>query len=254
MSEKSYDRRSLKSLFSNGERPNAQNFGSLIDSMVNKVDDGISKTPKEGLILAPGGSSTEKVLSFKNKIQDDVAKWSFELQQEKNQGLAVVQPISEDESKTRLFFSKSGTIGVHTETPKTDLDVRGITGLESRIGTYKMGSVKADRIWHDITPSLNGSNAFEIMAYVGKEKHGRYALVHAHALSTFGGSRGRIRKTQATYKWWCWDRITFRWVGTTYDYKLQIRTRSNYGDGIKIKYHITKLWDSDILECISQNS
>ena len=52
MGEKPLNRDSLKSVFTNGSRPNENNFGSLIDSMVNKVDDGISKNLKDGLILS----------------------------------------------------------------------------------------------------------------------------------------------------------------------------------------------------------
>ncbi|MAM30681.1 MAG: adhesin [Flavobacteriaceae bacterium] len=251
MSNKPYDRTSLKSLFADGNRPNAQNFGSLIDSMVNKVDDGISKTMKDGLILAPEGTESDRVLCFKDKIQDDLPKWSFELKQEANQGLALVQPISSNVSETRLFFTKKGAIGVGTETPKTNFEVQGVSGFESRMGTYQMGSIPADRQWHDITPELNGCKAFEIIAQVGKQGQGRYALLHAHALSTFGKSWQKIRKTQARYDWRWWNRISLRFAGSTYKYRLQMRTRSNFGDGVNVKYHISKLWDDDIMNTIS---
>lgn len=69
--------------------------------------------------------------------------------------------------------------------------------------------------------------------------------MHAHALSTFGKSHHKIRKTQAHYGWF-WNKIDIRFTGSTYNYKLQLRTRSNYGPGHMINYHITKLWDANM--------
>ena len=231
MSEKALNRESLKSLFSNGSRPDENNFGSLIDSMVNIVDD---------------GTSSRRVLSFHEKNQDDLPAWRLELAQNGSKALEIVEPVSETEKQTRLFFEKGGKIGVGTEKPNTTLEVNGILGTSSRVGTYKMATVPADGSWHNIVTGLTGCSAFEVMAQVGKEKSGRYALLHAHALSTFGKSRNKIRTTQAHYGWW-WNKLALRWTGSTFDYRLQLKTRSDYGTGQKIKFYVTKLWDNEIL-------
>jgi len=89
------------------------------------------------------------------------------------------------------------------------------------------------------------------MAQVGKEKTGKYALLHAHALSTFGKSRNKIKTTQAHYGWW-WNKLALRWTGTTYNYSLQLKTRSNYGADQEVKFYITKLWDNEIMGLFNQ--
>ncbi|MDN3643355.1 hypothetical protein QWY87_11620 [Lutimonas halocynthiae] len=247
MSSKPLNRQSLKSLFKNGKRPNETNFASLIDSTLNQVDDGISRNIEEGLILSPKGKDAVRLISFKDKIQNRLSKWGIDYVQKGSEGLAFVEPVSVDKEATRLFLAKGGNLGVGTEKPRTSLEVNGILSAESRIGTYRLSKVPADGKWHTILSNLNGYSAFEIVAQVGKPKSGRHALLHAHALSTYGKSRSRIRKTQARYKWWWWDKINLRWTGDTYNYQLQIKTRSNYGSDQDIKYYITKLWDDDIM-------
>ena len=251
MSEKPLNRGSLKSIFSNGSRPNGNNFGSLIDSMVNKVDDGISKNLKDGLILSPEGKEFNRLVSFYEKIQDDTPKWSMDFVEQGSKGLGIVEPISDTESKTRLFFEKGGNIGVGTTQPKTTFEVNGTLGVSSRVGTHKLATIPADGAWHDILTKLDGCCAFEIMAQVGKEKTGKYALLHSHALSTFGKSRNKIKTTQAHYGWW-WNKLALRWTGSTYNYSLQLKTRSNYGSDQEVKFHITKLWDNEIMSLFNQ--
>lgn len=250
--DKPLDRESLKSLFGKGTMPNADHFSSLIESTINKVDDRISKDIKNGLVLYSEKDSSNKtqykLLSFKRSIQDVIPTWSFHMPNDKPDGIAFVETISSNEEKPRLFFQKEGNIGINTLAPQTTLDVKGILGADTRVGTYALNTVPADGKWHDIISDVDGCSAFEVVAQVGKKHSGKYALVHAHALSTFGRSRNKIRKTQACYNWWWWNKIAIRWTGSTYNYKLQIRTRSNYGQNIKIKFHITNLWDNDVLK------
>jgi hypothetical protein len=85
------------------------------------------------------------------------------------------------------------------------------------------------------------------MAYAGVKGKGKYALLHATAISTFGKSRSKISKTCAYYGFW-WNKITLRWIGETKDFRLQIKTKSNFGEGVKIHFKITKLWDNSFLE------
>lgn len=252
MNKKPLNRESLKAIFSDGNRPDANSFGSLIDSTVNKVEDGISKNPKDGLILAPEIKESDRLISFYEKINDEEPNWSIELAQDGLEGLGIVENIASKEKQYRLFFKKNGKIGIGTTTPRTNLEVKGILGIESKVGTYKIGTVPADGSWHDIITNLNDCNAFEIMAQVGKKRAGKYALLHAHALSTYGKSRNRINCTQAHYGWW-WNKIALRWVGSTFDYKLQMKTRIDYGNGLRIKFHITKLWDSGVMSLFNSD-
>jgi len=241
------NRPTLKNYFKNGTRPSEENFGSLIDSMINKVDDGISKNPNDGLLLAPEYEKSERALSFINRIGGEYPNWSVSLVQGEDPGLGIVQPKSKDNTKdeTRLFFHKNGNIGVHNTSPKTDLEVDGILGMQSRVGTYKLATVVADGKWHTILDNQEGSNAYEVVAHVGKKGTGRHALLHATALSVFG--QNRIRRTQTWFGWWWWDRLAIRWKGSQKGYKLQLKTRSDYGKSIEIKYYITCLWNNDIM-------
>ncbi|GAA3591311.1 hypothetical protein Q4Q39_15920 [Flavivirga amylovorans] len=245
MKIKLLNRQSLKTLFAAGARPKESNFSSLIDSMVNKIDDGISKNEEDGLILSPEGKESDRVISFYENVEDELPQWSVELDQEENKGLSIIAPVTKTESTTAISFQKSGFVGIGTKKPRTSLEVEGMLGADTRIGTHKIGTVRADGDWHDVVTDLDGCIAFEVMAQVGKEKAGRYALLHAHALSTFGKSHHKIRKTQAYYGWF-WNKIDIRFTGTTYNYKLQLKTRSNYGQGQNIQFHISKLWDNDM--------
>ncbi len=251
MDGKPLNRDSLKSFFSNGNRPDENNFGSLIDSMVNKVDDGISKNIKDGLILSPEGDESDRLVSFYKKIQDDVPQWSIELSDDGSQGLGISEPVPDAETKIRMFFEKGGNIGVNTTQPKTIFEVNGVLGITGRIGTYKISTIPADGVWHNIITDLNGCCAFEIIAQVGKEKTGKYALLHANALSTFGKSKNKIKTTQAHYGHF-WNKLALRWTGSTYNYSLQLRTRSDYGADQDVKFCITKLWDNDIMDIFNQ--
>ncbi|WP_394749655.1 hypothetical protein [Spongiimicrobium salis] len=252
MKIKLLDRNSLKAFFSAGARPKESNFASLIDSMVNKIDDGISKTPEDGLILSPQGKESDHLISFYDNIEDELAEWSIALNQSGDKGLSILTPTAKENSTTAMYFQKSGAIGIGTETPRTQLEVNGTLGMNARIGTYKLGSVRADGNWHTIADELNGCVAFEVLAQVGKKNTGKYALLHAHALSTFGRSHHRIRRTQAHYGWF-WNKIAIRFSGKIKNFKLEVKTRSDYGVGHHINFYMTKLWDTDTLNFFNKN-
>ncbi len=240
---KSLNRLSLKQLFSNGSRPTQSSFESLIDSMLNTVDDGISKNAEDGLILSPEGKDSSRVVSLYENIQDAFADWTIELGDEENRGFTISEPTPEGKSNPRIFFKKGGFTGIETLDPQTTFHVHGIAGADSRMGTFKNGLIAANGHWHTVVPDLDGCNAFEIVAQVGKVHTGKYAMAHAIAVSTFGKSK--INLTQANYGF-CWNRIAFRFHGKMHNYSLQMKTRSDYGKDQNIKFHITKMWDIEM--------
>ncbi len=250
MKFKPLNRDSLKAMFKSGSRPSEGNFSSLIESMVNKVDDGISKNLKDGLILAPEGEESDRLISLYANLQNSNPNWSFEMDPKNQNGLKIHSPLNQ-EGRTSLFLNEKGSVGVNTETPQADLDVNGVIAAKARIGTHKISTVPADGKWRDILTGLDGCKGFEIMAQVGKKKKGRYALVKATALSTFGNSNSHIHCVQAHYGWW-WNKIAFRFKGDTHNYSLQIKTRSNYGPDEHIKYFITRLWDDEMVALFDQ--
>ena len=62
------NRETLCELFKNGKRPTEDDFRDLVFSMINKLDDGLSKDFNHGLELAPQGASAETLLSFFHRI------------------------------------------------------------------------------------------------------------------------------------------------------------------------------------------
>ena len=242
------NRKSLKNFFKKGSFPTEVHFADLIDSSVNIIDDGFGKSIEDGLQLSPQGTST-KLISFYESMKDVRPAWYVALNPQDTRGLS----IGEKDGENRLFLQEGGNVGIGTLEPQYKMDVKGFVGMEGRMGTYRTSEVPADAKWHTILANLNHIQAYEIMALAaGQKNRGRYALVHAIALSTYGSGRGDINQTQAL-----WgnrmNRIQLRWKGSTFDYSLQIRTRKHYGtkdDGTPymIKYRLSKLWESEYID------
>ncbi len=235
------NRETLKSFFRKGQLPSEGNFHDLIDSVINKVDDGMSKTVDDGLILSPVGES-KKLISFYKNIEDKSPDWRVEIDNASS-NLCVTN----NRGEVVGAFEHAGRLGINTDEPEFDLDVNGVVAQKGRVGTAYLGKIPADGKWHNIVEGVNGCHMLEINAGVGKKKTGKYALLHAIAISTFGKSRNKIKKTQAHYKMRS-SRIELRWRGSIYDYSLQMRTRANYGENIRICYNIQNLWNDPFMD------
>ncbi len=236
------DREQLKKYFRNGMLPTENHFAILIDSMFNKVDDGISKSDEDGLMIFPAGDE-DKLLSFYDYLKDKRASWVLVNGRGETKGLILQE---EGKNEPTVFFQKEGNVGIGTLLPTEKLHVAGLVASEGRVGTFKKGQIPADGKWHDILVGLSGCQGFEIIAHAGRKQKGKYALLQATALSTFGNSRAKIRKTCAHYGFW-WNKIDCRWQGETFNYRLQMKTKSNYGGESKITYQVAKLWDDSFL-------
>jgi hypothetical protein len=135
----------------------------------------------------------------------------------------------------------NGNVGIGTETPVHELDVNGWIGMKGRRGYYATGLVPGDANWHSIIEGQNGLCAFEVIAVISKA--GYHGITHAIAVSTFmgGAYSNNITKTAAGF----WDinsGIDIQWTGTTYDVDLQVRTLVDYGQGMNIRYYVTRLY------------
>jgi len=242
------NRDSLKSYFRKGQLPSEGNFHDLIDSAINKVDDGMSKTMEEGLILAPIGDS-RKLLSFYKNIEDKSPVWKAEVN-DLNSDLVLANKVGD----CVLGLSDEGKVSINKESADYALDINGAAAFKTRIGNAYKGKVPADGKWHKVIEGLNGCHMLEIVAGAGKKKTGKYALLHALGVSTYGKSKNRIKRTQAYYGIRA-NRIRLRWTGTTYDFNLEIKTRSNYGENMAICYHIQELWDDPFMDsCVLNES
>ena len=235
------NRDSLKGYFRKGQLPSEGHFHDLIDSTINKVDDGMSKTMEDGLMLAPIGES-RKLISFFKSIEDKSPVWRMEVD-ENDADLHFSNKVGDEV----LSITDSGKVGIDNEQPQANLDVNGHVAMSGREGNAFRGKVPADGKWHKIATELNGCQMFEVVAGVGKKKTGKYALLHAIAISAFGKSRNKIKKTQARYGI-RGNRMKLRWTGSTYKFNLEIKTRSNYGSDVAINYHIQKLWHDQFMD------
>ena len=239
------NRQTLKNYFQKGGFATEKHFIDLIDSSLNMIDDGISINQKQGFKLNPIGFST-RLMSFFKKATQNEPDFTVNINQDNVEGLS----INNREGEPLLKFDQNKQIGVHTNEPRFDFDVRGVLGIDSKSGNHIVGEVDGDGSWQTIISNLDGINGFEVVASIrGKMGSGRYAIAHAIALSTFGGksSRNRIKNTNAFYGSFM-NRLSFRWVGEMHNYELQVRTRRHYGvselDGqpYKIKFNVSRFF------------
>jgi hypothetical protein len=248
------DRITLKNYFKAGALPSQASFENLIDSQVNKIDDGFSKTRKDGLMLSSVGG-TDSLLSFYEEIQDEKAQWVINIKKdgiedENKNDLQITEPGKETPV---LTLNKKSRIGINEPNPQHTLDVNGWVSSNGRVGSYaRANTIPADGTWHPVTSSLNYCQAFEIVARTGIKGTGKHAIMHAIAVSAFGSSSSRIRKTRGWYNFWKPVRLQLRWVGSTYDYRLEMRCKQNLGTDVRIIYYITQLWSDEELGIAKQ--
>lgn len=241
-----FNRESLKNFFKNGATPTESSFAGLIDSTVNKLDDGFSKNPEDGIRLAPIGQST-RLMSFYRKVQDQRPAWDFRLDpSDKVKGLQ----LSNSQNRPVLFLSEQGFVGVGKNTPRHALDIQGTLSTDVRIGRMQEVGLFADGEWHVVKPKVAGVQLFEVVARVqGHQKRGKHAISHAFISCVHG--KGKVKASHGVFGWF-WDRIVFR-VRTNDDYsaRIEVKTRTHYGtdengNALPIKLHICALWETDI--------
>lgn len=274
------DRNQLKSFFKKGNLPNESAFEKLIDSTFNIAEDKLDIN-EDGIMIYPSDNGQEKLLSFFEDKDDSEATWTLFVSKKKDGGI-YIQKTGEQENADQpaVFIQKNeGNVGLGTNSPAQKLDVKGIISSEGRVGNYREGELDADGTWQNIFTDkpLTGSNAFEIVAYAeGDQGDGKYALMHAIAITTYGNSRPKITKTSACYGK-KWNKIDIRWVSKPsqiteqpeedekkffdlakwwktfrepkdpFKYNLQLKTKSNYGNGKKIRFKVSVLWNDSFL-------
>ncbi len=274
------DRKQLKSFFKKGNLPSESAFEKLIDSTFNIAEDKLDIN-EDGIMIYPSDNGKEKLLSFFEDKDDSEATWTLFVSKKKDGGIYIQKTDKhEDTEEPAVFIQKNeGNVGLGTSLPGQKLDVKGFVASEGRVGNYRQGELDADGTWQNVFTDkpLTGSNAFEIMAYAeGEQGDGKYALMHATAISTYGNSKPKITKTSACYGK-KWNKIDIRWVSKPsqiteqpeedekkffdlakwwktfrepkdpFKYNLQLKTKSNYGDGKKIRYKVTVLWNDSFL-------
>ncbi len=246
-------RQMLQEQFQHGKMPTEEDFGDLIESMLNMLDEGFDKTPEAGFKVAQLRDG--KLMSFYKDINIGNPLWSLGLEKSNN-NLSIQdsrnQALLTLSSSTGLDGIHRNAIGIRQNNPQYELDVAGWVANNGRIGRAGELAVPADGNWYDITEAMTGCQAWEVMAGVGaKDSDGRYALTHAFALNAFNAN-GSINYHQTHFGNKC-SRIELRWISEDiskpFEFKLQMRVGCSFGDEVWIKYHMTQLWlDTLMLE------
>lgn len=242
-------RQRLLAYFRNGKIPTEEHYSDLINSMVHKDDDGFSKDTENGLKIYSDDSSNNLVSFYKDINSIDPF---YVISKDKTDPDCLkLQAFDEsandiENNSTAFFLHTNGKVGIGktcADQYKTEID--GFVGMQGRIGTFKSGSVHADGTWQAIISNLKNGQAFEIVARAGKKGTGKFAIMHATALSVFGPKGGKIRRTNAHYGFY-WNKLNLRWTGNSKNYNLEIKSNSNYGEGVDIYYTITRLWNDQL--------
>ena len=262
------NRKTLTDNFADGKLPTQEAFGDLIDSMVNIVDDGFDKSALDGMKVAQLGNNS-KLISFYDEITVKAPLWSiafsmtgygdgagsyknlnFFYGNNTTTGLTLASTEGNKDGE-EISGEEKIRVGVNKNNPEHEMDVNGVIASDGRIGRAGGNEVRADGKWHPIITGLDGCQAFDIMAGVGKKKSGRYALLHAFALNTFNSKKSNITYHQAHFSSRC-DQIDLQWVGETHNYSLEMRTRCSFEQNIEeeiyVRYHMTELWFDCFME------
>jgi hypothetical protein len=229
------NRQTLIESFRRGKKPSQQDFENLIDSMLNILDDGFSKTAETGMGLAP---LLEKgtVISVFKELADPKPQWEIAINTE---CCLEIRRCEDDQIVPVLVLKPDNTVELGIEGSETV--VKDVLKMPVREGTLYRGSVLADGNWHDITSGLSGYQALEVTAYAGKKSSGKHALLVATATACFGAN-AKIKKTTSHFGSYG-HKIRLRWKksGGNFQVKLQLKTIFKYDNETTIKYHITGL-------------
>lgn len=240
-----------------------ESYRALIDSSINKKDDGIDIDEIDGLRLSPNSDSSRLLSLFSDRTANS-AEWFIRLNPENNQGLDISSELTEgrtlfltvDEDDLDEEMQPTIKVGIGTMKPQYTLDVDGTVGARARVGTFKVGSIPADKQWHTIineSDGLTDCQAYEIFAHIYDNDSERYSLTHAVILIAKGrrGERMKITRASSRYLWGRFlNRIKFRIKREYGKDVVQMKARDHYGFSSTGKpkaifFRITKLWDRE---------
>lgn len=232
------NRRTLKEYFGKGKKPDSGQFADLIDSMLNIVDDGFNKSAERGLQLSPLDDEGA-VMEIRRNILDNEPAWIVALG--KGGELNIHRGL-EEEPLVSLF--QDGKIVLDTK-DKIELEINGTVRADSFTGNYLKGQIPANGQWQNIGELEYGCVGYQIEAACGLKGKGRYALVEATAIHCFG----KHSSIRSSHSWFGsrFNRIQFRWYSEGLNCRLQVRTRSDYGEDVWVHYCIKRLFDMDFV-------
>ncbi|MFA6778256.1 MAG: hypothetical protein WCU80_00530 [Paludibacteraceae bacterium] len=240
------NRRTLKEYFAAGKKPDSSQFVDLIDSMLNIVDDGFIKTSEGGMTLSPlNGNRAGNVMEVRQDILDPDAAWRFSID---GKGSFFICPRNSDQPVISLFQDGSILIDPNLSSANVrqpnNVVVNGGVVAASYMGEKL--DVPANGAWQDISAYDYACMAFRVVAKVkGKKGSGKYAMLEVSAMNCFG-KHASIKKVGESWFGKRFNRIDFRWNEKKDEqgepiFGLQVRSRSDYGEGHTISYYILDL-------------
>lgn len=231
-------REKLKEYFRNGSRPTETHFSDLIDSAVNRLDDGFNRSTKDGLKLTQKDPDGAAITLNEN----DKSSWKFSISKK---NLIIAQTITDiDSNESEVERESKGALVINAPQTIVNNEII-IEGIRKGIDVKKMvkGPIKADGNWHTITNLGYGVHAMEIVASItGQPGSGGYAVLLAWASQAFGSKR-KIKTVGSHFGFWG-HKIKLRWkkdpnAGNLEKYQLQIRTKNKYKEeGLEISCQI----------------
>jgi len=219
----------LKDFFKNGKRPTESDFSDLIDSTVNKLDDGYTKSDNDGLKLTAKGSN-KTIITL---CEEEKVSWKFFFQNSKLVLQNYLKDFSSDNQGKKLLEIRSPTTII-----EGDLNINGDLSINGIRKGASVSGMAADGKWHTITKLNYGVYAMEVSAYVnGRSGNGKYAVLVGWATQAFGSGK-KIRTISSHYGFWG-NRLKLRWKrikdkNGTVNYQLQVRTKTNYNDSFAL--------------------
>lgn len=224
-------RPALKQLFANGQLPDGNDFGDLIDSMVQQDQLGSAVTKLGDRIDA----LAQQVVAL--SIERDHLDRKLAMLADEVKALQNSEPFSPvgDAVQTPDWLGAAGRYGCYRDGQPMD-------SADSMVGD----GVRADGKWHRIVSHLENGQAFEVLALARRLADPRAAVL-TDALVLFGGAAWMdgthgISQTHSIAWWRQRQRISLRWEHTYDGCYLSIRTNCDYGPGAMIRYHITRRW------------
>lgn len=232
------NRRTLKEYFGKGKKPDSGQFADLIDSMLNIVDDGFNKSAERGLQLSPLDDEGA-VMEIRQNILDNEPAWIVTLG--KGDELKIHRGLEE---KPLVTLSQDGKIVLGTNN-KIELEINGTVSADSFAGNYLKGKLPANGLWQNIGEQEYGCIGYQIEAACGLKGKGRYALAEVTAMHCFG--KNPCIRSNRSWFGSRFNRLQFRWHSEGLNCRLQVRTRSDYGEDVWIHYCIKRLFDMDFV-------